>query len=978
MTIHSYFRRVAGPWWIRMLIVLSGVASPALAAPDHSWGAVTASNPLPDTTATSGTRFVYEIPANTFTNEDPDQLTYTARLADGTSLPDWLTFDANTATFTGVPAKADYGTLTIAVTARNEDNQSASDDFSLTVKAVPEVDLNGPSVERRRYYDTMREDETDSVAIVSSDMFIEDVDGNTIVKAIISFSEADSYDQREEYLLITEAGEQIARDAGIKANDNTSEPSYDPVTGDIAVVGAASLEDYVKFFQGIYYVNVSEDVEQGLRTIAFIVTDVDGNESNVSLTDIDVVPDNDPPTMSIDVNGDHGEGEYAYHTTFVEDRPAVLLTDRDVQVTDIDHDEVSEIVVSIANRKDGAQEILSVTGPLPAGFSYGYVPSSGGDLVISGGGSLADYEEALRQITYRNSSQNPDDTPRRVSIMYNDLGADGSVYDTTLVYIVPKNDPPNARADTVVAAEYSRDNPFGIPPPSDVDNELADLTMTIGSLPSLGTVTREDGVPVRVGDVFPATYFSRLQYDTPDNYDGVTPPGQMGFTVTDDSAATATSSIVFIINNAPEADDIIVVTDEDVPYVFTLPDFARGYFDVEGDTLVSVVIGSLPADGVLLVDRDTVRINDEIRVSSLDSGKLVLVPERNANGNPYTSFLFRVKDERAAISEPYVASIIVNPVSDPPTVDTVLVAGEEDEVISFTVNDFATQFSDPEDDTLRRIRIESLPYNGELTFKGEPVVIGDTIGVNDLPQLAFVPTARFHGIAQFHWNGYDGSSYAEESALVIIDYREGHPLFALDDSVRMEDIRTYTGSLVSQVVSPTGRPIIFSTDPVIETQHGTLTLMPDGSYTYEANEGFIGIDAFTYEVCNDTDQNQCARATVTLVVINSRLDSDLDGIPDTEEDPLVIYEGFSPDNDGVNDVWRIRSIENYPNNHVRIFNRWGNLVFEIAGYNNQDRAWSSYSTAGLAAGDVPDGTYFYLIDLGNGQAPRSGYVIVNR
>ena len=88
--------------------------------------------------------------------------------------------------------------------------------------------------------------------------------------------------------------------------------------------------------------------------------------------------------------------------------------------------------------------------------------------------------------------------------------------------------------------------------------------------------------------------------------------------------------------------------------------------------------------------------------------------------------------------------------------------------------------------------------------------------------------------------------------------------------------------------------------------------------------------------------------------------------------PLLVYEGFSPDNDGTNDVWRIRGIENYPNNHVRIFNRWGNLVLDIEGYNNDNRAWKSESI------EVPDGTYFYLIDLGNNQSPRSGYVIVNR
>ena len=554
----------------------------------------------------------------------------------------------------------------------------------------------------------------------------------------------------------------------------------------------------------------------------------------------------------------------------------------------------------------------------------------------------------------------------------------GTVLDTTIVYIVPKNDPPSALDNVVVVAEYSRDNPFGVPSPFDVDNDLEELIMTIDSLPRLGVVTLADGVPLQVGNVLPATHFDRLQYDTPDNYDGTTPPGRMVFTVTDDSAASATNRVTFIINNAPEADDIIVTTDEDVSYTFILPDFADGYSDIEGDTLVSVIIGSLPADGSLFLRGNAVRIDDEIRVTALDSGKLVFVPSPDANGNPYTSFLFRVKDERAATSQLYVASIVVRPVSDPPAVDSVLVWGEEDEVLSFTFGDFSAQFDDPENDPLRRIKIESLPYNGKLIFRGEPVAIGDTIAASDLSLLAFVPNARFHGVTEFYWNGYDGSHYAEASAPVIIDYRERHPLFAIDDTVRLEDITVYTGSLATQVVSPTDRPIVFSTDPVVATQHGTLTLQPNGAYTYQVDNGFVGTDAFTYEVCNETDQPQCTRATITLLIINSRLDSDLDGIPDSEEEPLVIYEGFSPDNDGINDVWRIRSIENYPNNHVRIFNRWGNLVFEVTGYNNEDRAWSSYSTTGLATGDVPDGTYFYLVDLGNGQPPRSGYVIVNR
>ncbi|WPP49752.1 tandem-95 repeat protein [Catalinimonas niigatensis] len=109
-------------------------------------------------------------------------------------------------------------------------------------------------------------------------------------------------------------------------------------------------------------------------------------------------------------------------------------------------------------------------------------------------------------------------------------------------------------------------------------------------------------------------------------------------------------------------------------------------------------------------------------------------------------------------------------------------------------------------------------------------------------------------------------------------------------------------------------------------------------------------------------------------------DSDGDGIADNEEDVIVIYKGFSPNNDGKNELWLIDGIENYPDNTVQIFNRWGNKVYEVKGYNNRDRAWSSESSLGLVLGDaqVPDGTYFYIIDLKDGKQARKGYITVHR
>jgi hypothetical protein len=74
-------------------------------------------------------------------------------------------------------------------------------------------------------------------------------------------------------------------------------------------------------------------------------------------------------------------------------------------------------------------------------------------------------------------------------------------------------------------------------------------------------------------------------------------------------------------------------------------------------------------------------------------------------------------------------------------------------------------------------------------------------------------------------------------------------------------------------------------------------------------------------------------------------------------------------------------IENFPNNRVKVFNAWGDMVFEMRSYNNSENAWKGQVNSGLVVGSqskVPDGTYYYLLDLGNGRKPISGFVMVKR
>ncbi|WP_228743175.1 calcium-binding protein [Marinobacter sp. F4218] len=94
---------------------------------------------LQDMSATAGQAIDFNISADSFIDEDlGDQLTYSAMLAGGSSLPEWLVFDSSSGYFTGVPASDGAETLDIMVTATDLAGANASSTFTLTVNGPDE------------------------------------------------------------------------------------------------------------------------------------------------------------------------------------------------------------------------------------------------------------------------------------------------------------------------------------------------------------------------------------------------------------------------------------------------------------------------------------------------------------------------------------------------------------------------------------------------------------------------------------------------------------------------------------------------------------------------------------------------------------------------------------------------------------------------------------------------------------------------
>ena len=81
---------------------------------------------------------------------------------------------------------------------------------------------------------------------------------------------------------------------------------------------------------------------------------------------------------------------------------------------------------------------------------------------------------------------------------------------------------------------------------------------------------------------------------------------------------------------------------------------------------------------------------------------------------------------------------------------------------------------------------------------------------------------------------------------------------------------------------------------------------------------------------------------------------------------------FTPNGDGKNDLWNIAGIFEFPEIVVKVFNRWGDLVFESdAGYTDP---WDgTYNGT-----DAPAATYYYVIDLGGDQEGRTGTINIVR
>jgi gliding motility-associated-like protein len=210
-------------------------------------------------------------------------------------------------------------------------------------------------------------------------------------------------------------------------------------------------------------------------------------------------------------------------------------------------------------------------------------------------------------------------------------------------------------------------------------------------------------------------------------------------------------------------------------------------------------------------------------------------------------------------------------------------------------------------------------------------------------------TGLKEGLNVFIWTLSLGSCINYSSDTVSLDVEQGAPK-AVND---LATLAPGTGGVITLNVMNndafTSGNVTFKvlTMPSI----GTLISSPEGELVFTKEKCFTGVAEITYEICSVACPNLCDTATVRITV---------------EQDPAEncdeVPNGITPNGDGANDELVFDIILNnppdeFPDNEIIIFNRWGDVVYQARPYQND---WRGTNNKGQ---DLPHGTYYYILKL---------------
>jgi hypothetical protein len=457
-------------------------------------------------------------------------------------------------------------------------------------------------------------------------------------------------------------------------------------------------------------------------------------------------------------------------------------------------DTITNLTV-LANDSDVDGDALTITG-------YDAVSAAGGTVVCAAG-----------VCTYTP----PPDYSGLDSFTYMvDDGNGGSATATVALNVVGVNDPPGIVDDPVVTSE---DVPLVVAVlANDTDPEADTLTIDFFTQPPNGTVTDNgDGT---------LTYTPDPEYHGADSFtyracdDGV--PSLCG-------EATVTVT-VDPVNDAPEAGDDAVATDEDVPVVF---DVLGNDSDLDGDVLfVSAYDAASTAGGT---------------VSCTPAGSCTYDPPGLYSGSD--SFTYTVGDGNGGTDTATVV-ISIGPVNNRPAAGDDTAGATEDTAATFTAATLLLNDPDPDGDPLTITAVTD-GANGTASVVGGDIV--------------YTPDANFNGTDTITYTACDPGLLCDTATITVtVAPVNDDPVAKEDTATTDEDVPVTVGVLAndSDVDGDTLTVSLISTAPT----SGSAVVNGDNTITYTPAPDYFGIDHFEYQVSDGN--GGLATAWVSFVTVN--------------------------------------------------------------------------------------------------------------
>ncbi|MEQ8957160.1 MAG: tandem-95 repeat protein, partial [Coleofasciculus sp. C2-GNP5-27] len=360
-----------------------------------------------------------------------------------------------------------------------------------------------------------------------------------------------------------------------------------------------------------------------------------------------------------------------------------------------------------------------------------------GMLSLAGVDTVANYQQVLGTVTYTNTAPTPDTSDRTIEFLVND-GATHSNLSTLATTTVLFNSAPIANDDTVTTDEDTPVTITVLDNDSDPDNNTLNLS-SIDTTNTQGIVTLN---PDNTLTYNPDTAFQSLGH-------GETTTDSLTYTLSDGNGGTATATVTVTvtgINDTPTLTPINKTGDEDTVISFSANDFTTAFNDPEGTSLSQISVISLPNQGVLNLNGNTVQAGDEITVADLDN--LTFTPDTDFNGT--TSFVWNASDGTNFAAGTTV-NMTINAVNDNPVATDDSATTTQDTAITIDVlaNDSDPVEADP-------LHIDTFDLT---SASGGTIILDDNSTPNDLTddQLLYTPATGYIGADSFSYTLSDSN-----------------------------------------------------------------------------------------------------------------------------------------------------------------------------------------------------------------------------